>query len=118
MNASSASAPAFGLPVRRSITLPRPPCTSGVSFSASACRAGGRFAAAILSDQAFAASVAPMPPRTAIPSAPPTWRDALITPEATPALAWSTAPIAVAADAGIVEARPMPSSIWNGQIAL
>ena len=72
----------------------------------------------MLADHELAASVVPMPPSTAMPSAPPTWREALITPEAMPAFVRSTAAMPVAETAGIVSAMPAPISIWKGQIAL
>ena len=53
-----------------------------------------------------------------MPRAPPTWREALITPEAMPAFVRSTAAMPVAETAGIVSAMPAPISTWNGQIAL
>ena len=106
----------MGLPVIARICLPWPPCTSGINCSAFACSAGGR--PAILAAHWFAASVVPIPPSTAIPSAPPTWREALMTPEAMPAFVRSTAAMPVADTAGIVSAMPAPIRIWNGQIAL
>jgi hypothetical protein len=41
-----------------------------------------------------------------------------MTPEATPALAWSTAPMPAADTAGIVSAMPMPETMYAGQISL
>jgi hypothetical protein len=54
--------------------------------------------------------VAAIEPSTAMPSAPPIWRDALITPEATPDRSASTAAIPAAATAGITNPMPRPSS--------
>jgi uncharacterized membrane protein len=48
----------------------------------------------------------PTEPSTAIPSAPPTWRLALITPEAIPDRSRSTAAMPVAVIAGM--ANPIP----------
>ena len=59
----------------------------------------------------LAESVVPIPPSAAIPSAPPTWREALTTPEAIPARARSTAPIAVDVTEGMVIAMPDPTRI-------
>ena len=53
-----------------------------------------------------------------MPNAPPTCREALITPEAMPARVRSTAAMPVDETAGIVSAMPAPIRIWNGQIAL
>src|SRR5436309_11515051 len=59
----------------------------------------------------YEARIAPM---TAIPSAPPTWRQLFSTPEPTPDLSTGTAPIAAEVIGDIVEATPIPPSMSAG----
>ncbi len=113
MNASAAQARAVG-PPRRWIAVSWPPSTSGRSLVAGPCRAGGiplisASHRALMRPVATAAS-------TAIPSAPPTCRAVLSTPEATPAFSCGIAPIAVALRVGMASAVPIPASMKNGQM--
>jgi len=62
-----------------------------------------------LSCHALRVSIAATEPSTATPSAPPTWRLALITPEAIPDRSRSTAAMPVADTAGMVSAIPAPT---------
>ena len=57
-------------------------------------------------------------PSTATPSAPPTWRDALTTPEAMPAVSGSTEPIATPVVVGIVIEMPAPTQTNDGKITV
>ena len=70
------------------------------------CRGGSR---GMCVCQSARVMVAAIEPSTAMPSAPPTWRDALITLEAMPDCSGWTAAIPAAATAGI--ARPMPRRV-------
>ena len=102
-----ATAPAW-LPTTLPTSAPWPPITSWMSCAACACAPAG--SAAILSFQELLASVAPIEPSTEMPSAPPTCRELLTTPDATPALVCSTAPIAADDTDGIVIEMPAPIS--------
>ena len=83
-----------------------------------ACPWLGSAAAALELSQLSTATFAVIEPRTAMPIAPPTCRDALITPEAMPACVRSTADMPSAEVDGMVSARPAPSSTKNGQIGV
>ena len=72
-----------------------------LQFSASNYNIKPCSAAGALSAQCDEATVAAIEPSTATPSAPPTWREALTTPEAMPARAGSTEPIATPVVVGI-----------------
>ena len=83
-----------------------------------ACPWPGSAAAALELSQLSTATFAVIEPRTAMPIAPPTCREALITPDAMPARVRSTADMASADVDGMVSARPAPSSTKNGQICV
>ena len=88
------------------ITRDWPPTTASLSAAIfGRCPSRHRF---VKSLQWLLATLAPTVPSTAMPSAPPTWREAFTTPEAMPALSGETEPIAVDAVVGIVIAMPMP----------
>ena len=75
-------------------------------------------AAGALSAQCADATVAAIEPSTATPSAPPTCREALTTPEAMPARVGSTEPIATPVVVGIDIDTPAPTKMNDGKITV
>ena len=75
-------------------------------------------AAGALSAQCAEATVAAIEPSTATPSAPPTCREALTTPEAMPARAGSTEPIATPVVVGIDSETPAPTKMNDGKMTV
>ena len=90
-----------------------PPITSDSKRPDVPCSAAGA-----LSAQCAEATVAAIEPSTATPSAPPTCREALTTPEAMPARAGSTELMATPVVVGIVMETPAPTKMNDGKITV